>query len=146
MAKILGGDKLTAALAAIAAKVNKAASVQVGFLENSTYPDGTSVPMVAAIQEFGSGKVPSRPFFRDMIAAKSGEWPDATAMALKASDYDGAKALALVGEGIKGQLQTSITTFSGVPLSPRTVEAKGNDKQLVDTGHMLASVGVAVKS
>ena len=56
MATVSGGDKLMAYLKQIDANLASAGSspeVRVGFLEGATYPDGTSVPMVAAVQEFG---------------------------------------------------------------------------------------------
>lgn len=148
MATISGGTKLAAALAKIAEGASKPATLSVGFLENATYPDGTPVAMIAAIQEFGapSRGIPPRPFFRDMIAAKSGEWPGAVAGLLKANGYDAETTLEQAGAAIKGQLQQSIATFSGAPLAPATVERKGSDKQLVDTGHLLASVDYVVKS
>lgn len=56
-----GGDKLQAYLDGILARVSSAQAVRVGFLEDSTYSDGTSVPMVAAVQEFGgSMNIPER--------------------------------------------------------------------------------------
>lgn len=147
MVKISGGDKLEKALAEIAKKVSKPGTLNVGFLEGATYPDGTSVPMVAAIQEFGAPAkgIPPRPFFRNMIAAKSPEWGDGVAQALKAKDYDTTEALNLVGEGIKGQLQDSIKTTNSPPLAPSTVKAKGFDTPLIDTGHMLNSVDFEVR-
>lgn len=51
-----GGDKLKAYLQKIQqnlASAGASPSVQIGFLSGATYPDGTSLPMVAAIQEFG---------------------------------------------------------------------------------------------
>lgn len=51
-----GGDRLMAELAKIStnlANAGGAPTVSVGFLEGSTYPDGTSIPMVAATNEFG---------------------------------------------------------------------------------------------
>lgn len=147
MATISGGDKLAAALSEIAQGVETAASVEVGFLEGATYPDGTSVPLVAAVQEFGapSRNIPPRPFFRGMIEAKAAEWPAAVGALLRANQYDAAKTLGQTGAAIKGQLQQSIVDFDRVPLKPATVERKGNDKQLVDTGHMLNSVDFRVK-
>jgi hypothetical protein len=50
---LLGGAKLKARLKEIEERLSKASSVKVGFLAGSTYPDGTSIPMVAATQEFG---------------------------------------------------------------------------------------------
>lgn len=56
-----GGDKLQAYLDGILARVSSAQAVKVGFMEGATYPDGTSVPMVAAVQEFGgSMQIPAR--------------------------------------------------------------------------------------
>jgi hypothetical protein len=136
MTAIKGGEKLAAALAAISAKASRAATLSVGFLEGATEPDGTSIPMIAAIQEFGAPKVniPPRPFFRNMISAKSGDWPEAVGDLLKANDYDVEKTLGQVGEGIKGQLQQSIIDTMEPALSPVTIMLRGmksNDQSLV---------------
>lgn len=56
-----GGDKLQQYLDRLFARVSSAQAVKVGFLEGATYPDGTSVPMVASVQEFGgSMQIPAR--------------------------------------------------------------------------------------
>lgn len=52
-----GGDKLQAHLDRILERVKSAQAVRVGFLEGATYPDGTPVAMIAAVQEFG-GSIP----------------------------------------------------------------------------------------
>lgn len=52
-----GGEKLMAYLAAVnqrLAATTGVSTVGVGFLEGATYPDGTSVAMVAATQEWGA--------------------------------------------------------------------------------------------
>jgi hypothetical protein len=146
MATIKGGSKLDSALTEIAAKISRPATLKVGFLSGASYPDGTSVALVAAVQEFGapSRGIPSRPFFRNMIAAKSPGWPAAVAVNLKAKNYDVDATLRIVGTGIKEQLQDSIRTFEGAPLAPATVAAKGFDKALIDTGTMLNSVDFTV--
>lgn len=141
-----GGEKVTAYLKSVSDKVSRPATLQVGFLSGATYPDGTPVAMIAAINEFGapSRGQPPRPFFRDMIAAKESEWGPAIAALLKANGYDLAAALELAGQAISGQLRQSITNFNGAPLAPSTIKAKGFAKQLVDTGHMLNSVDYEV--
>ena len=123
MASVSGGNKLSAALKGLASKLEDATSVDVGFLENSTYPDGTSVPMVAAIQEYGAPRAgnPPRPYFRSMISKKSGEWPKSVSDLLRANDYDAAKTLNQTGAAIKGQLQQSIADLTSPPLSPVTL-------------------------
>ena len=148
MTTISGGDKLRAALDKIARKLKSGGTVRVGFLEGATYPDGTSVALVAAINEFGapSRGQPPRPFFRRMIAAKQGEWPAAIEAGLKANDYDVARTLAQAGEGIAGQLRQSIVDLVDPPLAASTIKAKGSSKPLVDTGHMLNSVEFEVET
>ncbi len=143
-----GGEALEAKLKELAQKIAKPRTLRVGFLENATYPDGTSVAMVAAIQEFGapSRNIPPRPFFRSMIADKSPDWGKQLGGLVTGTNYDVDQALGQFGEGIKGQLQSSIIATNSPPLAPATIAAKGNAKPLVDTGNMLNSVNYQVKS
>jgi hypothetical protein len=149
MVQIKGGTNLAAALAKIAKNVAKAASVDVGFLEGSTYPDGTSVPMIAAIQEYGAPKVgiPPRPYFRNMISAKSPEWPKAVGALLVENDYDAAKTLSQAGAAIKGQLQNSIVETFAPALSPVTLmlrKMRADNPDLVVTGKTVAQARAKV--
>lgn len=145
---VRGGDKFENALKDLATRVAKPASVKIGFLEGARYPDGTSVAMIAAINEYGapSRGQPPRPFFRRMIDAKQGEWPSAIAGLLKANDLDAEKALDLAGAAIAGQLRQSIRDLVDPPLAASTIRRKGFAKPLVDTGHMLNSVDHEVKA
>lgn len=157
MASISGGQKFERELARIAAKVAVPATLRVGFLENATYPDGTPVAMIAAIQEYGAPRagIPPRPYFRNMIRAKRSEWPAAIAELLEANDLDAKLALEQTGAVIAGQLQESIINTNSPPLKPATIVRKGGTrdmkydpkdpstfaaKPLVDTGDMLRSV------
>lgn len=131
-----GGQALMARLKEIAEKAGDGGTLRTGFLENATYPDGTSVAYVAAIQEFGSPEVgiPPRPFFRTMIAEKQKGWPRALGALAKNNDYDIDKALGQMGEGIKGQLQESIRDVSGPALSKVTLllrERFGNSPESI---------------
>lgn len=126
--------------------LSRGGTVRVGFLENATYPDGKSVAMIAAIQDFGTGTIPPRPFFRNMIAAKQGEWPGAIDGLLKANDYDIDKTLQQTGAAIAGQLRQSIIDTNAPPLSPVTIRRKGHAKPLIDTSHMINSVDFEVNT
>lgn len=151
---ISGGNGLAKAIAKIAGQVGEGKMLRVGFLEDATYPGGTvvnqagksvkqsevSVATVAASQEFGTSRIPPRPFFRSMIADKKASWPDAMALQLKKNDYDVDKTLQVVGLGIKGQLQQSIIDTNAPPLAQSTIDRKGFEKPLIDTGHMINSV------
>jgi len=121
--EVKGGDKLGPAMRDLAAKLGNAESVDVGFPGGATYPNGTPVAMVAAIQEYGAPKVgvPPRPYFRSMIASKSPEWPKAVAALLKTNDFDAHATLDQAGQAIAGQLQDSIAALQDPPLSPVTL-------------------------
>lgn len=147
---IKGGAGLQKKLAEIAKNLSKASTLRVGFFEGSDYPDGTPVAMVAAIQNFGAPKVgiPPRPFFSNMVKAKSPAWPAAVAANLKASNYDAKVTLAIIGEGIKGQLKESIIETNEPALSPVTVMLRGmksNDQSLVVTGKTVGEAAQRVK-
>lgn len=150
MATIKGGDKFQKVLAEIAAQLGDPATLRVGFLEGATAPDGQSIPLRAALNEYGheyNGVVtPPRPFFRRMIAAKSDEWPAAVAFNLKAQKYNTVKTLQIVGEGIKGQLSESILDFLSPPLAASTIARKGFDKPLIEHSDMLNAVAAEVKT
>lgn len=141
-----GGQALVKRLEEMAKKLGDGGSLRVGFLEGATYPDGTPVPLVAAVNEFGrpDRNQPPRPFFRSMIAEKQKDWPRALGAVAKNNDYDIDKTLGQMGEGIKGQLQESIRHLDAPLLSPVTVARKGFEKPLVDTGHMMNSVDYEV--
>ncbi len=147
-----GGEVLKTKLQEILKKVNETSEVKVGFLEGSTYPDGTPVPMVAALNEYGHEVKSSdgdyfqmpRPYFRTMIAEKSSNWGKSLGNIAKLNKYDMKKSLALMGEGIGSQLQQSIIKFNGVPLAASTIAQKGFNKQLIDTAVMINSVGYQV--
>lgn len=142
----LGGG-VKKALDKIARGVGAAPEVRVGFLSGATYPNtGESVALVAYANEYGDSSRgrPPRPFFRNMIAEHQGTWGAALAKNLKATNYDGRKALERMGQGIAGQLKQSIVDLTDPPLAPSTVARKGFSKPLIDTSHMLNSVDYEV--
>ncbi|MGS6190937.1 hypothetical protein ACVGWG_16890 [Enterobacter asburiae] len=148
--------------------------LKVGFLENSTYPDGTSVPMVAAANEFGnpvSGS-PSRPFFRNAIAESASKWSENIETLMLNSNGNTEQVLNLMGQVIADDVKRSIGTLVSPALSPvtillrdrfpmrsgmmfddvlraredvkRGVKGSGSTKPLIWTGHMQSSVDYEV--
>jgi hypothetical protein len=118
-ATVSGGGRLLD----LAAKAPPPEHVRVGFLEGATYPDGTPVATVAAIQEFGAPRaaIPPRPFFRNMIADKSPGWPEAVSKLLRANGMDVHRTLAMTGLAIAGQLRDSIVALTDPALSQVTL-------------------------
>lgn len=123
------------------ANAMKSGYVDIGFMEGATYPDGTSVPEVAFLNEFGRPlhNQPPRPYFRRMIAKEKGTWGDKLARIVQQT-HDTKKALGWMGEDIASALRESINELREPPLSPVTIARKGFDKPLIDTSHMINSV------
>ena len=143
MATLSGGDALKKKLEEIARSMGGGA-VSVGFMEGATYPDGTPVAAVAFWNEYGNGKAPPRPFFRQMISNESPAWGPKMAGLAKGTNYDGPRVFALMGEDVKGALQQSINDFTTPELAESTKARKGFDKPLIDTGHMINSISYEV--
>lgn len=142
-----GGAKLEAYLAGIVKKVAQDKTLRVGFLEIAKYPDGTNVAQVAFWNEYGTKTSPPRPFFRNMIAAKSTKWGDNLGRVLANNDYDVDKAFTIMGIGIKEQLQKSILDTNEPALSPITIMLRGmrrNDPSLIVTGSIVGEAAARV--
>ena len=101
------GPGLQASLAAALAKLTSARQVRVGFLDGASYPDGTPVALVAAVQNYGGGAIPPRPFMDRTVQEHQGEWGPELAALLK-QDLDAEKALRTMGQRIKEEVQASI--------------------------------------
>lgn len=113
--------------------------VRAGVLENSKYPDGTSVPSVAFWNEYGTRTAPSRPFFRQTISEKRGEWAKLAGDAIKMG-YTVEHMLGLVGAQMQTDIQYSIMSWTSPPNAPYTVAKKGFDSPLRDTMLMHDSI------
>lgn len=144
MATISGGDKLEAALKAIAEKLEGANGVRVGFLEGGRYEDGTSIAAVAFWNEYGTSRAPPRPFFRTAIDNQSSEWASILGRAAKHYNYDSAQVMAAMGTKMAEDIQQSIVGWQDPANAESTVKKKGFNKPLIDTGTMQRSVDFEV--
>lgn len=135
-------------MADLAVRLNYPATLRVGFLAGGTYPDKahTSIPFVAAMNEFGNGHSPPRPFFRRMVSLGAPHWGSDLTHLLQHTNMDVPRSLALLGEQIKGELVQSITDQVYAPLAPSTVARKGFATTLVDTSVMKNSVDAEVRT
>ena len=142
-----GGDVLQKYLEKVADRLARAgtgASVSVGFLAGSVNRSGESIPVYMAANEFGTSRIPPRPFFRNMIAAKGPAWGGNVAELLKNTEYDSALTLIRMGHLISGQLQVSINETNTPPNAPSTIARKGASKPLIDTSDAWKSVNFVV--
>lgn len=121
------------------------ATLQVGFINDATYPTGQKVAAVAFYNEFGTSKIPARPFFRRMIASENPNWGEKLNGVLKATGYDLNQSLSMLGMDIEGALRQSIIDTNDPPNSVATIAKKGFNNPLIDTSVMIKSITSEVK-
>lgn len=123
---------------------------RTGWFETAKDASGVPVATKAAAHEFGTARIPARPFMRPTVAEKKRPWLDQLAQGSKAvlrGEAQPAQVLEAVALRAAGDVAKKIKTVNTPPLSPKTVKRKGFDKPLVDTGQMIQSVtGVVEKA
>lgn len=155
-----GYHQLEVALRNMDGKVGK-----VGWFENSRYDNVTSkhgprqptpVAQVAAVQEFGYGHIPPRPFFRPTIVRYQKTWANWSERGARAI-LKGTQTIGTVMDGIvqlaAGNVRGTIDQLWTPPLSRSTIMAriyarkikKGDvtvslTKPLIDTGIMYGTL------
>ena len=129
--------------------------LRVGWFDTARYQDGTPVAYVAAIQEFGHGAIPPRPFIRPTIAQQRQAWRDTLRKGAKqvlAERLTFEQMLTAFGLSAAGEVAESIKAVTAPPLSPRTLAARQSKKKtpgvsakpLIDTALMFQSVTAQV--
>lgn len=106
--------------------------VKVGVLDNSKYPDGTSVATVAFKNEYGYKNIPSRPFFRQTIKEQREAWSNLAINGIRAG-YSIEKVMGLVGTQMEGDIKMSIMSWTTPRNSDYTIAIKGFDAPLRHT-------------
>ena len=118
--------------------------VHAGFNEKSgSYPDGTSVVMVAAWNELGTENIPSRPFMRQMMETEEDNVNKYILRYLKLAcngDMTTEAVLDKIGNYLKYKIKESIREGDYEPNAPATIAKKGSDTPLIDTRKMYRSV------
>lgn len=143
-AKVIGGKRLDFALGSIAKKITSGGTLRVGFLEGSIDPEGIPNAQKAFWNEFGTIRDPSRPFFRTTIREQSPQWGVKLGQAIVAMNFDGTKALGLLGQSMRDDIESSIAQWDSPGNAESTIARKGFDKPLVEKGDMQHAVDYKV--
>lgn len=139
-------DTKFAGLEALAARLRSLKStVLVGVPAGATEADGTSMAMVAAVNEFGSGdgRIPERSFLRSGILRGREIYRRLNYYSIRRiieGKMTEATALARLGLAGVAAVQRQITDGNFVPNAPSTIRAKGSDKPLIDSGALRQSI------
>lgn len=124
--------------------------VSVGVQADAGYPppkDGkkskATIAEYAAYNEFGTKRIPSRPFMRTAFDSNVPDLNKTIADLTKlvqAGAIDADKAGGLLGEHHRKQIQEQIGSNMPPPNSPVTVALKGSDRTLEDDGFMRGAI------
>ena len=126
---------------------NKNASMQVGFLKTATYKDGTRVADVARWLNYGTHRIPPRPFFNKAVSLNNAKWLNILATeAGRGKELDMKTAFNRLANVCVGDIQKALTELRSPPNKPSTIKKKGSSNPLIDTGHLRRSVTYKVMS
>jgi hypothetical protein len=111
--------------------------------KNQKEEDGALIVDVALANEFGTQKIPARPFISTYFEENK-ESLATTAKKLYSDvllgELDAKVALSFLGQLATTGIQKKIDEIVTPPNSPKTIKAKGSSKPLIDTGEMRRSV------
>lgn len=125
--------------------------VKIGVLSNAgRYPasqGNMNLAEVATAHEFGTEKIPERPFMRqafDTSNRKISDFIKKERDKIYRGESSTNESLHKLGVLHQGQVQETITTGEFKPLAPSTIKRKGSSKPLIDTGRLRQSINFEV--
>lgn len=109
---------------------------------------GLDILTVAVWNEFGTSRIPARPFISQTWEKGRDKIMKFTQQVVKQvidGKADVKTATNMLGTKVKSMIQSTIRNGEFVPNAPSTVKKKGSDKPLIDTGTMRQSVTYEVR-
>lgn len=125
--------------------------ISAGILQSAgSYSKGQSLVDVAIWNEYGTQKIPSRPFIRIASDQNRRKWERLSADCIN-EILDGSRTRPgyigkRIGKAMKADIQAVMGDKSKLaPNAPSTIKKKGHDKPLIDTGKLQSSVDYRVE-
>ena len=123
--------------------------VEAGILSNIKYEDGNTVAEVATMQEYGTERIPARPFMRPTIETNKQKYTDLVSnwinQGLDRETIGSRLSLTLAGD-IKESISNVFTpTLAKLTLANRKTRGNQSSKPLVDTGILIGSISGSYK-
>lgn len=127
--------------------------VVAGVLGGATNSDtGESVAAYGMALEYGTSKMPARPFLRQTVEGHKKEWSEHLAIGVKRRGLRRAEeVLGVVGRVMRADIIATIKRGDFEPLSPETIEAKKRKRRanpaalLIDTTSLIRSISSEVR-
>lgn len=117
--------------------------IYVGYIKGEhSYPDGTDVADVAIYNEFGTSRIPARPFLEQTFRKHKDEYiqsaEEVYGAFVKRKDFK--SELKKFGEKCKQDVRDEIDEGDFTPNAPSTIARKGFNHPLYETGLLKSSV------
>lgn len=139
-AKVQRRGNAAEVLERIKANLDGPKTVKVGFIQGQAGADQVAI---ASYNEFGTSRIPERPFFRNAMAENKGGYGTlmrADAKKIIAGEQTMDRTLSRLGLKAQGDVQQSIVDLRSPPNAPATIKKKGSSNPLIDTGAMRQAV------
>ncbi len=118
--------------------------ISVGVLRTAgKEKDGTDLVDVAVYNEYGTKRIPPRPFLRQATDKHGGKWQDFIEQCVDkiiARQIKDRQALDLIGLKAQKDVQNTIDNGTFKPNKPSTIARKGSSKPLIDTGTLRRAI------
>lgn len=116
--------------------------IQVGILKGSGSVDGATIADIAFWNEFGTKRIPERPFLRSTYAEQKKTVLTKMVKAMQKTLKGGnlATEFGKVGQWYEDRVKETITNLSDPPNAESTKRIKKSSNPLIDTGRMRATV------
>lgn len=130
-------------------ELNTLGHVKVGVLDDggpgSAANGALTVAQIAAINEFGNGRIPERSFMRSTFNKHRQKYVNALKRMIKEAllgRLRPVQTLQLLGLRLATDMKNTVAFGDGVPPpnAPMTIANKGSAHTLIDTGRMLAAI------
>ena len=149
-----GHDKTTAAGERFLKELQELSQMQVrvGFQRGKKHKGkgkraGVDLVDIALYNELGTDTIPSRPFLAQTVDQQGDSIKQASAemvVQVVEGKMKGKQALKNIGVLVKGAVQQQMVEGEFVPNAPSTIQRKGSDKPLIDTGQLRQGVSYKI--
>ena len=101
----------------------------------------------AAINEYGTSKIPQRPFMRTATSRHGKSWGSKAVKAVQSvmKGMPISQVTELVGMQMKSDISSTLTNGPWTPNAVSTIAKKGSSRPLIDTGELRASINYKVE-
>jgi len=143
---LIDRQKVKHALKGLEERMQKDGLVLVGVPKGAgAYEDGLTIATVAAVNNFGSadGRIPARPFLAPAVENGAPEYRRLVEVMLPkvmSGEMEMQTLLAQMGQLAEGHVKQQITDLRTPPNAQSTIDKKGSDNPLIDTGALRQSI------